>query len=212
GRGGWGGGWAGGATAWRVGGRVVDDARGAVPEHVVAGEHPEGAARERTADEAGPERGGPRVQVREDRVNIAGALAAGRKRALAVRPAVVPPGDPEVDLLDRQVADVPDPERPAAGVEAHAERVAEPVGPDLAARARGADERVVGRGRPVEIEPQNLPVERGEILGVRVRGSTRALAVAEARVADANVELLVGPDAQHAAVVVAVVGANAVEQ
>src|SRR5262249_60922973 len=149
GRGGWGGGWAGGATAWRVGGRVVDDARGAVPERVAAGERPEGAARERTADEAGPERGGARVQVREDRVDIARALAAGRKRALAVRPPVVAPGDTEVDLLDRLVADVPDPEPAGATVEAHPEGVAEPVGPDLAARARGADERVVGGNRPV---------------------------------------------------------------
>src|SRR5262249_51888674 len=147
------------------------------------------------------------------RVDIARALAAGRKRALAVRPPVVAPGDTEVDLLDRLVADVPDPEPAGATVEAHPEGVAEPVGPDLAARARGADERVVGGTRPVEIEPQHLPVERGEILGVRVGGgSGTALVVTEARIADADVELLIGPDAQPAAVVVAVVGANAVDQ
>src|SRR5262249_56314429 len=98
-------------------------------------------------------------------------------------------------------------------VEDHPEGVAEAVGPDLAARASGADERVVGGDGPVEIEPQDLPVERGKVLGVRVGGRVwTALVVSEARIADADVELLVGPDAQDAAVVVAVVGANAVEE
>src|SRR5262249_8111312 len=179
-------------VARRVRGDAVDDARGAVAEHVVPGERPEGATRERTADQAGAERAGATVQVREDRVDIAGPLAPGGQRALAVRPAVVAAGDPEVDLLDRQVADVPRPELPGGGGDAHRTGGGDRGGPARAARPRRADERVVGGDRPVEIEPQELPVERGEILGVRVRGKTGAPAVAEPRVADANVEFLVG--------------------
>src|SRR5262249_25912887 len=207
-------GWqAGEAVARRVRCDAVDDARDAVAEHVVASQRSEGAARERTTDQAGAQRARAAVQIGEDRVDVAGPFAAGWQRALTVWPAVVPPGDPEVDLLDRLVADVPDPERPGAAVEAHPEGVPEPVGPDLAARTCGADERVVGGDRPVEIEPKDLSVERGEILGVRVRrGPRAALVVAVTRIADANVELLVGPDAQHTAVVVAVVGADAVDE
>src|SRR5262249_58222409 len=109
-------------VARRVWGDAVDDARGAVAEHVVPGERPEGATRERAADHAGAERAGATVQVGEDRVDVAGPFAPGGQRALAVRPAIVPAGDSEVDLLDRQVADVPDPERPGLVVQAHPKR------------------------------------------------------------------------------------------
>jgi hypothetical protein len=58
-------GWQSGeAIARRVRRGAIDDARSAVAEHVVPAERPEGAARERTADQAGAERAGARCRRR----------------------------------------------------------------------------------------------------------------------------------------------------
>src|SRR5262249_55878644 len=112
--------------------------------------------------------------------------------AFTTRPAVVTARHTDVDFFDRVVANVPDPELPGRAIEAHAKRVAEPVGPDLAARVHYTHEGVVGGRRAVEVEAQNLAVERREILGVRIRRRSRAAdVVAEPAVAGAHPELLI---------------------
>src|SRR5262249_58556517 len=74
-------GWqAGEAVARRVRCDAVDDARNAVAEHVIAGEGSEAAARECTTDQAGAQRARAAVQLREDRVDVAGASGAGWTR------------------------------------------------------------------------------------------------------------------------------------
>src|SRR4029077_11931393 len=110
--------------------------------------------------------------------------------ALAARPAVVAALDAEVDLLDRQVAHVADPERSGAAVEAEAKGIAEAVRPDLAPVEPDAHERVVGGDGSVEVDAQDLPVERRQVLRVGVRRRARpSLVVAVPAVTRADVEL-----------------------
>src|SRR5262249_41135893 len=142
------------------------------------------------ADQAGAERGPAGMRIREDRIDVAGLLAAAGQRALAVRPRVVLAAGDDVDLLDREVADVADPERVRVGIEAHPERIAEPVREDLAALAGLIEERVVIRDRTIEVEAQDLAVDLVQVLRVGVRRRPRAaLVVTETGVADADVEL-----------------------
>src|SRR5262249_13403468 len=69
-----------------------------------------------------------------------------------------------------------------------------------------------GRGTTVAGDAQDLPFQAGEIAGVWIRRLPGSAAVAAPGIADADVEQSVGADAQAAAVVIAVVGAHAVEQ
>src|SRR5262249_28266333 len=154
---------------------------------------------EGSADQAGAEGPRPAVRIGEDRIDVAGLLAARRQRPFTVGPGEIAPGDADVDLLDREVADVSDPELVRRGVEAHPERIAEAVGPDLPAVGPHADEWVVGRDRAVEVQAEDLAVERRQVLRVRVgRRAGSALIVAVPRVADSDVELSVGAHAEHA--------------
>src|SRR5262249_42587632 len=75
-----------------------------------------------------------------------------------------------------------------------------------------SQERIARRRRAVERQPQDLAVEAAEIARVRIRRITRGPAVAATAVARADVEKAVWSDAETAAVVIAVVGANAVAQ
>src|SRR5581483_7665878 len=205
------------AVARPVDDGVVDVAAGAVAEEVVAVERAERGAREPAADDARAERrdpalagAGSAVRVVEDRVDVAGLLAARREDRLAVRPGVVAAGGHDVDLLEREVADVGEPELAGVRVEAEAERVPEARREDLLTLPGLAEERVVVRDRAVEVEPHDLALDRVQVLRVRIRRGARAPhVVAVPRVADPSVELAVGPDPEDAAVVVAAVGPRA---
>src|SRR5439155_12208090 len=77
-------------------------------------------------------------------------------------------------------------EEPAARIPGEALRIAVPVGPD-----RRTGDRVVHRNRAVPLQTQDLAVERTEVLRQRVVSG----------IADADVELAVGTDANPSAVV-----------
>ena len=113
-----------------------------------------------------------------------------------------------IHLLERSLADVADPQVAGRPIEREAPRVAEPVGPDLAARllapAGSPDEGVVGRhgvrragGRP-RIDPQELAEERVQALTVALR------VAAGAPVARRDPEQAVGAHRERPAVVVGV--------
>ncbi len=150
------------------------------------------------------------MRVREERVDVARQLAARGERALAVRPGVVAARRDDVELLDREIADVGHPEPARHRIESEAEGIAEAGGEDLAALPDLAEVGIVGRDGAVEVQAQHLPHEDVQVLRVRIRRRAgTALVVAEAGVADADVELPVRSDAEAAAVVVAVVGLRA---
>src|SRR5262249_4198024 len=194
--------------------RTVDVARVAVAEEVLVVETPEVAAREPAADDASSERAASAVRIGEDGGDVPRVRAAVWLRALAVRPGVVAPRGDDVDLLDREIPDVCEPQLAGEGIEAEPEGVAEAVGEDLAALADLADERVVSLDGAVgDVEAQALAHEDVQVRGVRIgRGARSPLVVPDSGVADPDVELAVGPDAQAAAVVVAAVGLGAGEQ
>src|SRR6185436_17988944 len=113
------------------------------------------------------------VRVFEHRGDRArGRTALERMRPLQpvppeVRPAIRARGL-EVDLLPRALPDIADPQVTGRRVEREAPRVPQAVGPDLWARTRPADERVV-RGDRVRLarrgsgrDPQQLAEERRE--------------------------------------------------
>jgi hypothetical protein len=105
-----------------------------------------------------------------------------------------------VDLLPAGLADVADEEIAVLPVEAEAPRIAKAVGPDLVARRGVAVDEGVRRGdqrRTVHVEAQDLPQERARALRVTFGISGRAAAVA-----GGSVEVAVGTEGEHAAVVV----------
>src|SRR4030095_14360970 len=104
-------------------------------------------------------------------------------------------GGDDVELLDRVLADVTQPERPGGRVEAEPERVAKPECPDLVSSGH-ADERVSRGGRTVQVEPEHLAFERVHVLRVGIGGGTRRPAVPEAGVADPRGGAAVPPDPQ----------------
>jgi hypothetical protein len=114
--------------------------------------------------------------------------------AVAERPAVVRAAGDEVELLDRRrhvAADVGDVEAARRRLEGHPVGIAEAVGPDLVLVATlPVDERIVGRDRPIGIDPEDLPVVARERLRVG------RLTV----VAGGDVELSVGPERERGAV------------
>ena len=114
-------------------------------------------------------------------------------RAFRGRPAVIGSGSSLVDLFPRALADVVDEHRRPGGVECERERIAQPQRPDRPVDAgRGAEERVVGGNAAVLVHSQDLAETVAE--GLRVRGH-RILA-------DRNVELLIGPEGERAAIMV----------
>ncbi len=143
-------------------------------------------------------------------------IAAGWRHPLARGPAVIAARDHDIDLLPRRVADVACPERAGLRIEAKAPRIAEAVGEDLRPLGSHAHERVVLRDRAVQVEAQELAIERLQILRIRVhRRAGTALVITHRRVAHAHVELAVRADPQAPAVVLTValrVRRDAVEQ
>ena len=152
-------------------------------------------------------------------------------RALAPRPAVVPAGLDDAHLLVGDLADVADPDLPGPRVGPETQRVPEAPREDLRPRRAErpgsisdrhesphavtlprADERVRLRDAAVERDAQDLAVAAavlgrvvGEAGAVEVGRHGRRLGPAPgvaARVADADVEVAVGPDVERAAVVV----------
>jgi hypothetical protein len=109
----------------------------------------------------------------------------------------------QVDLLPARLPDVGDPQVAAQAVEREAPGVAQPVGPDLAAGAGDADERIAGGdgvGQPrvaaVDVDAQHLAEQGVERLTVLLR------IAAAAAVAGGDVEEAVRPEGDLAAVVV----------
>src|SRR5262249_8778573 len=102
------------------------------------------------------------------------------------------------------------PEQAGSRIEVEAERIAQAVRKDEVCRAAVPEERIPGSGAAVEGEAQDLSVQATQVLGVRIRRLTGAAAVAEARVAHADIEQAVGAGEAPAAGVVAVVGPDAV--
>src|SRR6185295_12054856 len=133
------------------------------------------------------------VVVLEDGRGDAGGVAAGGGLEAVVAfgdvPAVVlaapAGGEADVDLLPLALADVGDHEVAGPAVEGEPPRVAQAVGPDLAAGPGGAGEGVVGgngvRGSPVHVDAQHLAEQGPEVLAVAERIAAAA-AVAEADV------------------------------
>src|SRR5262245_65121885 len=88
-------------------------------------------------------------------------------RPLGDGPAVVGSGDPVVDLFPRRLADVVDEKAPSARLERESERVPQPKGPDGAVDAGGRrEERIVRRDRSIRVDPEHLPEEIGQGLGI----------------------------------------------
>ena len=127
-------------------------------------------------------------------------------RAFAgVPPVILPPArrrSLHVDLLPVGLTDVADPKIAGGSVERVAPRVSEAVRPDLGARAGPVVKRVVGRhavgvvARRTRIDPEHLPKQGAEVLGVPLR------IAGAAAVTEADVEEAVGPERQVASVVV----------
>jgi hypothetical protein len=145
-----------------------------------------------------------------------------RCRAHDLHPAGVHPGLDAVELAERVVAVLLLPQVTGPRVEREAERVAQAVGEqpldvraDFAGhRAAGPEERVVARSGAVVVEPHDHARPVG-VVGLRPaelvvgdagaeRPVDQVLQLAAAtRVTDDRIELAVGPEAQHAPVVVA---------
>ena len=133
-------------------------------------------------------------EVRERQV----VRVVGAHRSLVDRPAAVVPRRNEIDLLPRSPADVAEPEVARAPVEGEPPGIPEPVGPDLATRSGCRHERVVARdpvaltrGRVGDVDAQNAPEQRAEVLGI----------VPRAAVPESDVEHAVGTELDHARVV-----------
>src|ERR1043165_1064508 len=160
---------------------------------------------------AAGDRAAEAVAVLEDRHGQAGGRAVGRG-VVAVRrfhetPAVVLAAGAarrlQVDLFVLVLADVGHPEVAGLAVEGETPRVAQAVRPDLAARAGARGERVGGGDgvrRAVDVDARELAEKLAEVLAVIVR------IAAGAAVADADVEVAVGPELQLAAVVIGELG------
>src|SRR5215471_5466207 len=92
-----------------------------------------------------------------------------------------------VDLLVATLADVTDPHVAVGAIEGESPRVAQPVHPNLCARAGSRDERVVGRhrvrrrARRLRVDTQDLAEPGMQVLRVPERVAA-ASAVAEADV------------------------------
>jgi hypothetical protein len=165
---------------------------------------------------AGHRAAGAGSRVLEDRVGEAAGGAARVEVPVRVVEGVSPlPAVPavvlaagaggrlQVDLLPARLPDVGDPQVAAQAVEGEAPGVAQPVGPDLAAGAGDADERVArgnGVGEPraaaVDVDAQDLAEQGVERLPVLLR------VAAAAAVARGDVEEAVRPERDLAAVVV----------
>src|SRR5262249_5299576 len=131
------------------------------------------------------------------------ALRAEGVKALAQPPAVVAALDDDVDLLVEVLADVGRPELARLLVASHSPDVAEAVGPGLGAGARPIHERIVlgdgvvlARVLAIDVDAVDLAEQRLKVLGV-VEGIAGGAAVAEG-----EVEVAVGAEADGAAVVV----------
>ena len=144
------------------------------------------------------------LEHREHRIRR-GRAAVGERALVRVPAEVEPAGErraDEVDLLHPILPDIADHEVTGLPVELEPPRVSQPVGEDLRPLAGLADERVAGWNRvgvaAERIDPQHLPEQRVEVLGVagRVAGASA--------VARADVEQPVGPERQRASVVVRV--------
>src|SRR5206468_7135861 len=102
--------------------------------------------------------------------------------------------------LPRALTDVADPQVPRRAVEGGAPRVPQPIRPDLGARARSADERVVRRDRVRtarfgrRTDPEHLAQKRRQGLTVPMRIATAAT------VPETDVQVAVRPEEQVAAV------------
>ncbi len=88
--------------------------------------------------------------------------------------AAVARGGLVIDLLDLTLADVPDEEIAGGAIEAEAPGIAQPIGPDLGARARLVDKGVAGwdgilpaHRSMVHVDAQDLPEQGGLPLAVR---------------------------------------------
>ena len=126
---------------------------------------------------------------------------AGSKAPIALHdpPAVVAATGDDVDLLDAALPDVPRVELARPPVEGEPPRIAEAERVDLGPAAAGR-ERVVGRDRvrltAVDIDAEDLAEQHLPVLRP-VAGVTRRAAVAEA-----DVEVAIRAEGEHAAVVV----------
>src|SRR5207249_1678278 len=107
--------------------RPVDLARDVVGEEVVAPERAEADRRKVATDDRRAERTGPGAGIVENRSDVTRLCAAGGKRALAIRPRVVPARLDDVELLARALADVPDPRLAGDRLEPEAKRIPEAV-------------------------------------------------------------------------------------
>ena len=101
----------------------------------------------------------PRAHPRADRRAVVVAAVAD------LRPAEVQPRSREVQLVAALRPVLDGPERARPGMDRRALHVAMPEAPDALDGAGLADERVVGRRRPVGPQPHHLAVARREILG-----------------------------------------------
>src|SRR5262245_52854052 len=171
--------------------RAPDDAGAEVAVEVGAGQRGELAAAVAVA--AGNRALSGRVVVFEDRVGRHAHRAlhgtVEDRRAFLGLPAVIAAGDAgrlEIHLLARPLADVGDEQVAGLAVERDAPGIAHAERPDLAARARRADERIAGSRRAwraVDLaDADDLAEQRAEVLAVVVR------IAAAAAVADAGIE------------------------
>src|SRR3989454_5301741 len=102
----------------------------------------------------------------------------GASRQIAGRtlhnvPAIVPTLLNDINLLPRGLSDVSEEEPPIATIKGETPWIAQPVGPDLPARAGGSQERVIPwdsiRQSPVHVDAPHFAEERAQILPVVLR-------------------------------------------
>jgi hypothetical protein len=130
----------------------------------------------------------------------------GRDRPLLAGPAEVqaePVEREPVDLLARALADIADQHRVGLRIDPEAPWVAQAVGDDLRPRAGGRRERVPGRDRVriavARIDAKDAAEQVVERLAVGPDADRRRI---RAAVADGDVEIAVGAELHHPAVVV----------
>src|SRR3989442_13712252 len=102
---------------------------------------------------------------RQPRRDASGHIAG---RTLHNIPAVVPTLLDDINLLPRGLSDVSEEEPPIATIKGETPWIAQPVGPDLPARAGGSQERVIRWGSirpmPVHRDGPDFARERAQIL------------------------------------------------